>query len=254
MQLLLAVSLNGISKLDIGIAVLLLLGLLIGVSRGFAKTFRGGTGSLFALAAGVAGLFLLVETVSKQSFCVDIQKGFSSLIDKLGVGFSSSAKVENGAIFVLVNGNYIAFKESFTGVVGTIAGLAEGTLIKVLGAGIDGVASISTLLAVKLTAVVVKVGVFVVTCIVAKIAFSILSKILISLVQGKKTLCAIDRVLGLTFSFLLVSVIVLGAFYFIKQNPTVQYVAQIQQMIDGSNLAKWLYNNNPLFELLQKFV
>lgn len=228
-----------LGTIDIVVLVVLGLGFLVGISTGFAKSFKGISGVL-GLAVAIVGVIFAYSYIEKASF-------YSSYLSALQQGIGSFAETLNlpvrltdGAMEVFVGGAWSPLGAGMEGVKGTIVNMSKGVLVTLLGEYITGEQTLAYAFAMKFGGYIGKGVFFIVLWIFGKIVFNLLGKCLVNLTQANKGMARFDRFVGLVLNFAIIGGILVGVIYYVQTNPAGKGVAQISSAIDGSVLLSWL--------------
>jgi Colicin V production protein. len=244
MQNALSAVVGGLEIIDVVIIAIFALAVLVGVATGCAKQFRGFLGTVFALGAAVAVIVFLREQLLAISLFKDIENAILDKLVDLGAAFNNPARLLDGALQVKIDGAWIALPEAVQDATFKIVvQYGEGIITKLVGARLDGVSSIATVLASMLGTIIAYVIGFLASFIVVKIILVIFATILINLINGKKSLKRFDRALGLVMSAIAAFVLVFAVFFVFKKFPDNSVVQKATAMVESStSVAKWIWD------------
>lgn len=250
MLLTLAVNLKGLNIADIVVVAILVLGLIVGVIRGFSNTIGGGAGSLLAILLGVIGIVVLKGYAEELPVYLQLKNAIYNQIIRMGAGVTYPARIEDGKILVLIGEEWVRFTGAFTGTSAVIANIAEKILVNQIPEQLDGTTTVATIATARLANIVLMIIIFIIVSIVAKILLTVFSKLIGKIVKDKPVFVGIDRVVGLIFSVVMVSAVIFGVFYYISSNHDNAKFATVVQTIEQSHIAKWIYYNNPIIKII----
>ena len=235
---------------DIAFLAILLLGLILGLIRGVAKSFKG----LFLTVAIILSALLLVGlTMPKAREIAVFDQLDATIVEKSagwGEAFSSPLyKNEDGSFYVEVAGEGGETEKvplsNVGGFKGKIANFLAERFVTDEGQSLGKVA------ADYITNIVVAVACFVVFCIALSIVAWLIRKLFEKMHDTEnKALKAIDRILGalvsaaLTLLFLLV---VLAVFHIFDDK-----LAIVTDYLKESTICGYLYENNPISTVFSK--
>lgn len=228
---------------DVALAALLLLFLLAGIIKGFAKSTKGFFVFVFVVCVSLLLTGLTQDAAVESSLGTSIHDGIASASDDWGLAFNSPVTVNaDGAYCITVDGNEVALTGGDFGFKGTVANFVakqfhveEGETVA--GAAVNSVTSICVAAILFLVFVIgITLVFFVLRHLVAPMAKTT--------VPGVR---AADRVLGGVFSLLIGLVFVWVVFAVIASIGDKAAVAG--DYLSASKFAGLFYNNNPVSTL-----
>lgn len=246
-----------INYADITVIALLAIGLLAGGLRGFAKTIAGGAGSLAAIVLAVVAAVFLKQYLQADSSYLELKSKIVSGIAGWNSVFNMQARYVDGSLQLLSEDNWLPIGEILSGFL-AVAAKPLSSLLNILAppetfVAVDGVyPTIAEAVAPKISEIVLMVIIFVVSAIVVKLLLNVLAKGVYKLSKENKGVKTTDKLIGLIFSAVLMSGIVLVALYLVRDNADKESIKVVVNEIEKSQIAKWLYENNPLIAVLAK--
>lgn len=228
-----------LGAVDIGVLVVLGLGFLIGISTGFAKSFKGISG-LLGLAAAVVGVVFAYSYIEKAPFYASYLTALQSGVGSIAETLTLPVRVTDGTLEIFKNEAWVALGASSTGAIATVLNMAQGILISIFGEFITGSESLAYAIAMKFGGYIGRAVFFTLIWIFGKLIFKLIGQCFVNLTQANKGFARLDRVVGLLINVAIIGGLLVGAIYYVQTNPTGKGVAQISSAIDGSVLLSWL--------------
>lgn len=225
---------------DVALAALLVLFLLAGIFKGFAKSTKGFFVFVFVVCVSLLLTGLTQDAVTDSSLGGTIRDGLASASTDWGPVFNSPVVIaEDGTYCVMVGeaatpigGGDFGIKGTFANFIAEKFGVEEGATVA--GAAVDSI-----------TSVCVAAIMFLVFVIGITLLFFILRKLISPL--AKATLPGVrvvDKILGAAFSVLVGLVFVWIVFAIIAALG--DKAAAANDYLSSSAFAGLLYNNNPI--------
>lgn len=231
---------------DVALAALLVLFLLAGVIKGFAKSTKGFFVFVFVVCVSLLLTGLTQDAAFDSALGTSIHDGIASASDDWGVAFNSPVTVgEDGSYYITLDGGDVALAGGDFGFKGTVANfIAKQFHVEdgetVAGAAVDSVTSICVAAILFLVFVIgITLIFFVLRHLVAPMAKTT--------VPGVR---AVDRILGALFSLLVGLVFVWVVFAIIASIGDKAAVAN--DYLAASKFAGLLYNHNPVSTLFSQ--
>lgn len=241
---------------DIAFFVIVALGLILGIVRGFSKSFKG---LFLTVAIMLASLLLIAPTFEKArelDVFVNMESSITTKVEESNDLFSKKITVRddgsgNKSYWVVVtdeSGTREQLLENSMGdgisssLKGKIAVWLAKTFIQESGQTIGEVAG------VFVSDVIVAVVLFVVYCVVLGIVCWLLRKIFAKMhTSESKVLVGIDRTCGALIStaFALVFILLVLAIL----NSLKGKIPSVDSAIEASTVCKYFYENNPIAQL-----
>lgn len=237
--MLLSLTTANLGTIDIVVLVVLGLGFLVGISTGFAKSFKGISGVL-GLAVAIVGVIFAYSYIEKASFYPSYLSALQSGIGSIAETLTLPVRITDGAMEVFVGGAWSPLGAGMEGVKGTIVNMSKGVLVTLLGEYITGEQTLAYAFAMKFGGYIGKSVFFIVLWIFGKIVFNLIGQCFVNLTHANKGMARFDRFVGLVLNVAIIGGILVGVIYYVQTNPTGKGVAQISSAIDGSVLLSWL--------------
>lgn len=231
----------------------LAIGLILGIARGFSKSFNG---FFLSVAIILCSILLIAPTFMKvRSIGVfnSIESSLSqSIEDTAGVFSTPIIIAENGAgersYWIQTEGNTYAPLEESMG--SDMASSAKGKLANWLAQQFitESGQTIGSVAGIFITDIIVMVLMFIVYCIILDLICKLIRKFFSKLHDSEsRVLHIIDRTCGAIIStgFSFVFILVVLAIAFVLRNR----LPQIDSMISSSTICNYFYCNNPIATL-----
>lgn len=243
--------LASVAYLDIAIAIILLLGVLLGAFKGFAKTLKKSFIVIIMISLLLCGI--TANALNDTSIATTISGGIFSSIEGAG-----GEAVANPIYYNEAEGIYYVF---ISGAEVSVIDALQETSLKWLAmplnlflpsiVGSNTGLSLAELVANWATNIILLVGSFVLLCIVIKIVFVILNKIYQKVMDKVYILKVLDKLLGAIYSGLKSFIFVLIGMAIISgiAGLNMPGVDVLQEQINSSIIGSWLVENNLLGQI-----
>lgn len=238
---------------------ILAIGLILGIARGFSKSFNGFFLSVAIILCSILLISPTFMTVRKVEVFTSIESSLSQKIEGTAEVFSTPITIaENGAgersywTAVQVDGvtTFVPLEESMGS---DMASSAKGKLANWLAQQFitENGQTIGSVAGVFITDIIVMILMFIVYCIILDLLCKLLRKFFSKLHDSEsKVLHIIDRTCGAVIStgFSFVFILVVLAIAFVLRNK----LPQLDSMISSSTVCNFFYCNNPIATLFSE--
>lgn len=230
---------------DVALAALLLLFLLAGLIKGFAKSTKGFFVFVFIVCVSLLLTGLTQDAVAGSGLGTAISDGLASASKDWGPAFNAPVTVGDGVFYVMVNGAPVALNGGDFGIKGTFANFIAGKFGVETGETVAqaAVGSITNICVAAIMFLVFVIGITLLFFFIRRIAKPLST----TLVPPLK---ALDKVLGMLFSALVGLVFVWIVFAIIA--AVGDFADPAKQYLSESAFAGLLYNHNPITTLFTR--
>lgn len=234
---------------DVAVAVFLALFLVGGLIKGFAKSTKGFFAFVFIVCASLLLMGLTQEKVTESKLGTSISDALASASADWGPAFNTPVEFgEDGAAYVIINGESVSLKDGDFGIKGSVANFFATRFMD--GESGQTVASAAV---GSITSLCVSAIMFVVFVIGISLLFAVLRLLVRPLtatnVLGLK---ALDKILGIIFSVFVGLVfvwIVFAIFAAIGDK-----MAVVNDALRDSAFAGLLFEHNPIAAVFHKIL
>ena len=230
---------------DVALAALLLLFLLAGLIKGFAKSTKGFFVFVFIVCVSLLLTGLTQDAVAGSGLGTAISDGLASASKDWGPAFNEPVTVGDGVFYVMVNGAPVALNGGDFGIKGTFAnfiadkfGVETGETVAQAAVG-----SITNICVAAIMFLVFVIGITVLFFVIRRVAAPLGN----ATVPGLK---AVDKILGAAFNLLIGLVFVWVVFAIIAAIGDV--AAPAKDYLSASKFAGLFYNSNPITTLFTR--
>lgn len=235
--------------------VILLLGLIIGIKKGFTKSLFGFIGIIVALVAAI----LLAKPVGNwlfNQFGSGLTGTINNSLQAKDSMFAQQMPSDPEQQVSVLNAAFGA-----AGVPGILQGIVTKIVMALLPATIPADATVGLYLAMGLSSLsfvaIAFVLLFIIFCIVLAILKAIFKKIQVSFKLVGWLDKLLGAVIGIAFAFVIISVISYGVTFIVTLNNSVStwFINQLKLNDDAMMTpAKWLYQINPIQWIFDKYL
>lgn len=227
------------SVADIIVLVVLVLGGLVGASKGFMKSVMG----LAAIVVAALIAWLLGSEVAK--LISSIPSGDGTLLDALADKISASLAQKGGALTTAPVGGYTADNVTTILQLAGVPSILIGVIANPLSVALTpyGSASMAEVLGPILSNIVFTASAFLFVFVLVYAVFLVVSKKINKMIENVVILKNVDVLLGLLLGIIKS---VLGVWVLLALLGAINFLPAIDGLISSSTILSWLVNNNPV--------
>lgn len=231
---------------DVAIVAVLVLFLVGGIVKGLSRSTKGFFVFIFVVLASLFCMSLTHETMMESAVGEKIEAALTKSSEGWGVAFNSPVIIsEDGSMTVMVDGDDVDFGDIKEGTKRNIAKWLAKQFVENSGE------TVAQAIVYNLTSLIVSVILFFIFVIALCIALALIKLITRSFRDsGSTALHAVDRILGAVFCLFIGVIFIAVVFAVFSALET--KVPSIAEYVRSSTLGKFIYEHNPIGEVLQK--